>query len=252
MRLRKVALHFDALVFRDHAVHLAADLQPLELSSLRLKHGRDLDALAERFDVVLRTDQLRLQPADLLIVALQLIAVLRLALPEDCDLQGSRGVSAGRLVRRPGGFRREAVDLGLKAFHIRLQRAHIGPGEGRVEACQHLAGAHGLALAHVDRAHDRGLKRLHDVGRLKRHDTAGAGHHHIHRKQGGNSRRGENRRDNGPENAPGGRLDRRLKPAPRSGTQTRGAPVAWAGQPRLGPDRQLKRRSRLWPPGQRL
>jgi hypothetical protein len=33
----------DALVFRDHAVHLAADLQPLQkLSSLRLKHGRDL------------------------------------------------------------------------------------------------------------------------------------------------------------------------------------------------------------------
>ena len=186
MRLRQVALHFDALVFRDHAVHLAADLQPLELSSLRLKHGRDLDALAECFDVVLRADQLRLKPADLLIVALHLIAVLRLALPEDCDLQGSRGVSAGRLVRRPGSFRREAIDLGLKAFHIRLQRADIGSGEGRVEACQHLPGMHLLAFTHVDRAHDSGLKRLHDVGRLKRHDPPGAGHHHIHRKQGGN------------------------------------------------------------------
>ena len=167
--------------------------QPLELSSLRLKHGRDLDALAERFDVVLRTDQLRLKPADLLIVALHLIAVLRLALPEDCDLQGSRGVSARRLVWRPGGFRREAIDLGLKAFHIRLQRADIGSGEGRVEACQQLTGMHLLAFTHVDRAHDRGLKRLHDVGRLKRHDTAGAAHDHIDRKQGGNGHRGENR-----------------------------------------------------------
>ena len=182
MRLRKVALHFDALVFRDHAVHLAADLQPLKLSSLRLKHGCDLDAVGERFDVVLRTGQLRLQPADLLIVALQLIAVLRLALPEGCDLQGGRGVSVGRLVRRPGSFRREAIDLGLKAFHIRLQRADIGSGEGRVEAGQHLTGMHVLALAHVDRAHDRGLKRLHDVGRPKRYDTAGAAHHHIDRK----------------------------------------------------------------------
>ena len=39
LRLCQVALHFDALVFRDHAVHLAADLQPLELSVLRLKPG---------------------------------------------------------------------------------------------------------------------------------------------------------------------------------------------------------------------
>ena len=176
-----------------------------------LKHGRDLDAIGERFDVLLRTDQLRLQPADLLIVAFQLIAVLRLALPENCDLQDSRGVSADRLVRRPGSFRREAIDLGLKAFHIRLQRTDIGPGEGRVEACQQLPGAHGLALAHIDRAHDRGLKRLHHGGRPKRHDTAGAAHHHIDRKQGGNRRRGDNRRDYGPENAPGGRFYWRLE-----------------------------------------
>jgi hypothetical protein len=55
--------------------------------------------------------------------------------------------------------RRTVRHLGLKAFHLRLQRAHVGSGEGRVEACQHLAGAHGLALAHVD-------KRLAIVSRL--------------------------------------------------------------------------------------
>ena len=74
-------------------------------------------------------------------------------------------------------------DLGLEARHLSGQRGEVGSGEGRIEPCQQLAGLHLAAFAHVDRAHDRCLQRLHhDGGRLRDHEAA-RGDHLVDRDQ---------------------------------------------------------------------
>src|SRR5512138_317633 len=80
-RVTEVALHFNALILGDEAIHEAADLQSLQFLSPRVDISGDLQPFSEGLYVTLGAGELRLQAAYLLRVALELRAIQRLSLP---------------------------------------------------------------------------------------------------------------------------------------------------------------------------
>ena len=128
----------------------------------------------------------------------------------DRRLQHPVGISSRIAEGLAFGLGLQARDLGLEAGDLRGERGEIGGGKGRIKPRQQLAGLHLLPLVHVDRAHDRGVQRLHqDRWRFRNHDALRR-HHLIDRDQ---PQRDDQRQDHAgddPDDAAGRARDRRI------------------------------------------
>src|SRR5258706_1389642 len=83
-----------------------------------------------------------------------------------------RGIAAPALERLSGKLRVDAPQRDPLVVVLGLDRLHVGVGQHRVHAHQHLALAHCLALPHQDLLDDALLGRLHDLEVARGHELA--------------------------------------------------------------------------------
>src|SRR5262245_28176943 len=114
--------------------------------------------------------------ADLLIVRSQLCLVLLDSPGPDRRLQARFVIEDLGLVRPVVELGLEPLDLRGEALDLAPQLTRIGFTESRVERRQYVAFPHDVPHPGMEAAHRRGLERLHDDRRCRRHQLARRNH----------------------------------------------------------------------------